>query len=286
VNADGTGLAPVTASTGANISIFLTKQFSPDGAQIVFSSTRHLDGTDTVSPSNVFNLWRVRADGSAVSPLTRATASSSILPHWSPDGKTIVFTSNRNVDLTDTVALNDVFNIWRINADGTGLVPVTRWTASGILNLAPRWSPDGSRIVFVSSLSLDGSNAPNTGNTPNVWTVNADGTGLAPLTRATASGDGLTMLPQWSLDGSRIFFSSSLKLDGSDATNGPDSIANLWRLDVKDGSAAPLTRITAKNAGSSSCATGGSGTLSALAFVAALALRRRRRGRSIAASPR
>ncbi|MFL5377123.1 MAG: InlB B-repeat-containing protein [Myxococcales bacterium] len=278
VNADGSGLSPLTASTGADIAILFTKHFSPDGAQIVFTSNRNPDGTDTVSPTSAFNLWRVRTDGSGLSPLTRATASSSFLPHWSPDGKTIVFASDRNVDLTDTLNPSTVFNIWRINADGTGLVPLTRGTVAGILNLAPRWSPDGSRIVFTSSMSLDGSNAPNTGSTANVWTVNADGTGLAPLTRATATGDGAAMLPQWSLDGSRIFFSSTRKLDGSDATNGPDSTANLWRVEVKDGSVAPLTRITAKNAGSSSCATGGSGTLCALAFVAALALLKRRRG--------
>ncbi len=43
------------------------------------------------------------------------------------------------------------------------------------------------------------------------------GTGLTPLTKATAGG-AFSGNPQWSLDGSKVVFESLLKLDGSDVT--------------------------------------------------------------------
>jgi Tol biopolymer transport system component len=276
--ADGTGLTAVTTLTASGISS-TTPQFSPDGAHIAFSSNRKLDGTDAVTSPGVSNLWRVNADGSGATPLTRTTAAAdSALPQWSPDGGKIVFTSVRNVDLTDTVNPNNVDNIWRINADGTGLAPLTKGTAAGTSSLAPRWSPDGTRIVFVSSLRLDGSNAANTGNTQNLWIVNADGSGLAPLTRATASGDaGGIMFPQWSLEGSRILFSSALKLDGTDATNGPNSTLNLWRLDLNGNRLVPLTKGTASQATTLSCTTGNASLLPFVVGLAVAAWTKRRR---------
>jgi Tol biopolymer transport system component len=280
VNADGTGLAPVTTLTAASTSTE-EPQFSPDGTRILFASNRKLDGSNAVAPTAVSNVWRVNADGSGLTPLTLASVASadSSFPRWSPDGSKIVFSSSRNVDLTNTANPNGVSNIWRINADGTGLAPLTRMTAPSASSISPRWSPDGSRIVFTSAVSLDGSNAVNTGNVNNVWMVNADGSGLAPLTRDTASGDtSLLLFPQWSLEGSRIFFSSSLKLDGTNAT-GPNGTLNLWRLNVNGGTLTPLTKGTASGASSASFATGDAGALWFLQIVLAAAWMNRRRRR-------
>jgi MYXO-CTERM domain-containing protein len=280
VNADGSGLAAVTktAVTGTSST---SPRWSADGTQIVFTSTRKLDGTDAASTPGVSNVWRANADGTGLTALTTASVLNmdSNLPEISPDGRRIAFASSRNIDLTNTANLNNVSNIWTINIDGTSLAPLTHATALNVTSTVPHWSPNGAQIVFVSTLALDGSNAPNVTNTANVWRVNADTTGLAPLTRLTATGsaDGTLLFPQWSLDGTRVVFTSALKLDGSNALNAPNSTFNVWRFSVTTGSLLPLTRGTASGATSSSCATGDPSVFSLIGLVAAAWLRRRRR---------
>lgn len=80
--------------------------------------------------------------------------------------------------------------IYRMNADGTGLARLTNHPGSDI---DPAWSPDGKRIAFVSD--RDGS--------PNIYVMNADGTNVV---RRTV--DGTNDSPAWSPDGKKIVFSS------------------------------------------------------------------------------
>ena len=103
-------------------------------------------------------------------------------PVWSPDGSRIAFVSARALDGSDATDPNDTSNIWVMNADGSGLTPVTRLTAAGAASTAPVWSPGGSKLAFESSGALDASDNPNTNITVNIWIMNADGTGLAALT--------------------------------------------------------------------------------------------------------
>src|SRR5262249_43529870 len=137
-----------------------------------------------------YNIWRVSSDGTGLTPLTTATArgADSFFPRWSPDGASVVFESFRKLDGTDAVNLNNTRNAWRVNADGTGLRFLTNVTALGADSLNPQWSPDGSKVAFVSQRKLDGTDARSANSVFNIWRVNADGTGLTPLTNATATG--------------------------------------------------------------------------------------------------
>ena len=71
-------------------------------------------------------------------PADRTIRAMDYWPAWSPDGKRIAFTSNRDGN----------YEIYVMNADGTGLRNLTRHPAQD--NYAA-WSPDGKRIAFISN---------------------------------------------------------------------------------------------------------------------------------------
>jgi TolB protein len=80
-------------------------------------------------------------------------------------------------------------DIWVMRPDATGLKRLTR---DGTHNGSPSWSPDGTRIAFVSGR----------GRVDQIWTMRADGSGMRRLTTPRA----LDEQPAWSPDGRRIAF--------------------------------------------------------------------------------
>jgi Tol biopolymer transport system component len=92
----------------------------------------------------------------------------------------IVFTSNRSGN----------FDIWVMNADGSGLQQLTT-TRGG--DRIPAWSPDGSQIAFMKA-SFN----------PDLYVMNANGTNVRRLTDAVDED----CCPDWSPDGSKIVFHS------------------------------------------------------------------------------
>lgn len=84
-------------------------------------------------------------------------------------------------------------DICTINPDGAGLIDLT--PDSDSYDIYPSWSPAGSKIAFTSG--RDGE--------PEIYVMNADGTGVQRLT--TSPGTDAT--PSWSPDGTKIVFSSN-----------------------------------------------------------------------------
>ena len=184
INVDGSGETPLTRLTALNShSGFPT--FSPDGSKIAFTSRRALDGSDADNLNNTQNIWVINADGSGATPVTRLTASGAdcFYNEWSPDGGKIAFASARAFDGSDAVATIFTSNIWTVHADGSSPTPVTKLRTSQASSFSPKWSPDGNKVIFVSVRALDGSDAINANLTPNIWVVQADGSGATPLTR-------------------------------------------------------------------------------------------------------
>ena len=69
-------------------------------------------------------------------------------PQVSPDGKTIVYLRNFSDIMTD----RQYANLWSIHVDGTNHRALT----TGLRNDAtPRWSPDGSRLLFLTKEKTD-----------------------------------------------------------------------------------------------------------------------------------
>lgn len=191
------------------------------------------------------NIWVMDADGSNPTPLTNLTAAGcdpTEDPQWSPDGTQIIFDSARALDGSDAANTNSTSNIWIMSADGSNATPLTSLTADNSDSNMPLWSPDGTKIAYVSARALDGSNAANTNNALNIWVMDADGSNAVPLTTTTANGAN-SMFLRWSPDGAKIAFASSKALDGSDAAN-TNSNPNIWVVDADGSNAMPLTNLT------------------------------------------
>jgi Tol biopolymer transport system component len=248
VNPDGSRATPLTRLTALSADS-MDPAWSPDGTKIASRSTRALDGSDAADINVIENIWVMNSDGSAATALTRLAAANahSRQPAWSPDGSKVVFASQRALDGSDNANTNGTQNIWVMNADGSAATALTKLTAANAVSSIPAWSPDGSKIAFDSERALDGSDAANTNFTHNIWVMNADGSGATPLTKLTAhpvfGGQ-----PAWSPDGSKVAYSSSRALDGSDAAN-TNNTGNIWVVSA-DGSGAPLTKLTAVSADS------------------------------------
>ena len=99
---------------------------------------------------------------------------------WSPDGKLVVFASNRHaygatLSQEERASLardpSAFVDLYRINADGSDLRRLTR---SPGYDGGPFFSADGTRIVW-RRFSPDGATAE-------IWVMNADGSGARPIT--------------------------------------------------------------------------------------------------------
>jgi TolB protein len=107
--------------------------------------------------------------------------SLNILPAWSPDGRSLAYTSYRQ-------GQPDVFVASIFEGRSTNL------TNGRGQNFAPAWSPDGKRVAYSS----------NRGGNMDIWVANADGSGARRLTDSAA----LETAPTWSPTGQEIAFTS------------------------------------------------------------------------------
>ena len=146
--------------------------YSPDGANIIFTSNR--DGNNEI--------YRMNADGSNPVRLTNNPASDS-QPSYSPDGASIVFSSDRDGNL----------EIYKMNADGSNQVRLTNDAAHQI---SPAFSPDGQKIIFVNAPAM---------SPRQLFTMNADGSNPQQIP-GTAGPGGFYNRPSYSPDGSKIIF--------------------------------------------------------------------------------
>jgi Tol biopolymer transport system component len=99
--------------------------------------------TDVILGSTIFGIGvpaqeivTVRPDGSGLVNLTNNPADD-ITPIYSPDGRTIAFSSNRS----------GLYKIYLMGSDGTNVTQLTRGASN---DRYPSFSPDGRRMVFSS----------------------------------------------------------------------------------------------------------------------------------------
>jgi Tol biopolymer transport system component len=167
---------------GQQVAVPVRVEGAVTGGRLVYTSAR--DG----------NL-EIYLMGSSGSVRITSNGARDFDPVLSPDGAKIAFASDRDGNT----------NIYVMDADGTDPVRLTSHAGG---DMEPAFSPDGSRIVF-ASYQVD-HEAGATERVPDLWVMNADGTGQERLTFFDHSLG--TSSPRFSPDGGRIVFAAGFQI--------------------------------------------------------------------------
>jgi Tol biopolymer transport system component len=138
--------------------------------------------------------WKV---GLRIGPLAVLACAAGLIALAVPaqaafpgDNGKIAFSSN----------ISGNYEVYSINADGTGLTNLTNNPAS---DGQPAWSADGTKLAFVRY-------DPSTQESA-VWRMNANGSGQAPVVNFGAQ-PGYVSHPAWSPDGGKIVFGGAQRV--------------------------------------------------------------------------
>jgi len=162
-----------------------------------------LDGLGFL-PDERTHLWIVNVETGEATQLTRGEIHDESNPTWSPDGREVLFCSNRTTDPDRDYAATDLFAI-----PATGGAERKIETPYGPKWL-PRCSPDGRSIAY---LGMEGDDP---WGLSRLWIVPTDGSAPARCLTAdhdvNVAGDSINdlggvpqMPPTWSADGDRIY---------------------------------------------------------------------------------
>jgi len=184
MNADGSGLTDLTP--GDQNGCDATPSFTPDGTRIFFEHFNDITFTDAI--------WSMDLTGADRHLITSGTDNGVTNPEVSPDGTKLSFIDANGQPLGQALFTSHI--------DGTGLRQLTPFTLD--VGIKQSWAPDGSRITLTPNADFPDHLSPN------VATINPDGSDLRYLTHYNAGGAaGFT--GSYSPDGQWIVFRHQTK---------------------------------------------------------------------------
>ena len=153
MNIDGTNIKRLTNTIGYDGGAF----FSPDNRRIVYrahhpktkedlQTYQDLLSKNLVEPSHL-EIFIMSADGSNQQQITH-NGASNFAPYFHPDGQQIIFSSNLSLNTANPEKKGrPSFHLYVMTEDGSGLVQIT---VKGHFNSFPMFSPDGTKLVWIS----------------------------------------------------------------------------------------------------------------------------------------
>ena len=163
------------------------------------------------------HIFFVSASGGSVRQLTEGHFYEHSLS-FSPKGNEVLFISNREAD-PDRFFNYDIFTV---GIGGGG--ETRRLTLTENAEYRPRWSPDGTKIVYQGT-RRGLTSSETTMEDTHIWVMDADGSNRREL----AMIDNRQGAPQWSPDGTSVYF--TLQEQGSVA---------LYRVPLTGGEGEPI----------------------------------------------
>ncbi len=192
---------------------------------IVFTSTRH---NPDIDPLDAAEIYLIDPDGSHPRRLTNNTSADAFAA-LSPDGKRVVFDSNRNRAGDEPINVSDLYVM---KADGSEQTHIIRGSSA-------TWSPNGRNIAYHASASGTGLLIrPDLGSPAidsDIFSLNLDDylAGTASPRNLTNSPGMIERDPDWSPDGSMIVFVRH--------PVGLPELADVYRMNVDGSGLTPLT---------------------------------------------
>jgi TolB protein len=167
-------------------------KWSPDGKRIAFLSNRNGKITtwcNGASDDCMYQLFSVKPDGTGLRQITK---DWTFQYSWSPDSKQIAFLRAVKSDVSPYPNDPFLYEIYAVNSDGTNLRNLTNYP--GFYHYGPIWSPDGTKLAFLSG---DIAAYPNSINV-----INSDGTELSTYSDLQAYE------VTWTADNGSLLFTS------------------------------------------------------------------------------
>lgn len=210
-------------------------EWSPNGQLILYFSNRAFDGSDKVEGAGfsffpwIFDLTS-KTNNLIETDYDYDLDSRSDRPLWSIDSKKIAYLSS-GYDL----------KLYDIEKKSTEFVTqLTKPYVSGF-----QWSPDGTKIAYISNRSLSGALDQEEKNS-NLWLFNLADLSQTPMTQIKDENvnshfaDNQNQI-QWSPDSKKIVYSSKRVLDPNHPTN---YTSNIWMIDLEQKTDLPITSLT------------------------------------------
>jgi hypothetical protein len=148
-------------------------EWSPDGEYVIFQANY----------SGSYDIWIMRSNGSGDAiQVTDNTSHDEREPHWSINSEVVYRMSPKDTSRNE----NGELWVTQINSSSYSL---------GLMGRGPVWSPDGTKIAFMS----------NTSGTWQIYVYNVNNGGVSQVTSCSVN----CRWPAWSQDGQFVIFNAT-----------------------------------------------------------------------------